>query len=138
MPQHDAHIAATHDARRLNVDIAARAQNRTADQARERRNAADADGDHHVGQAAAQQRDHDQGKQYSWKGQHHVHQAHDDRLDAAAIVAGWQTQPETHQAGDTNRDEADAQRNSRAVNHSPEDVAAEVVRAHGVRRSRRL
>src|SRR5207249_2882135 len=72
------------------------------------------------------------GQEDAGKSQEDVGDAHDQRVEPAAEVAGHGAERDANQRGEDDYAEADAQRNPRAPDNARENVAPEVVQTEEV------
>ena len=117
-------------ARRHHVVRVAVPQELSANQSRDARPAHDADADHdHEDGARLEHGDDREQQEHAWDADHHLHDEQDEQVGLAAQEAGQAPQDDADRAIDRDRDDADRQRDARAVQDAREDVAAVVVGA---------
>ena len=112
--------------------MVAHAEHAPAQQAGEHRHVGDADGDHQLPQAGAEQGDEPDREEEAGERQHDVDDAHDRRVGGAAEVAGDGTEQPTGDQGQGHRDDPDEERHAGAVDDPGEHVTAEIVEAEPV------
>lgn len=108
-------------------------EHRGADEPRVLGDADDADRDHGVLELGAENRNDDDGKQDAGKGQHHVHDAHEEKIRPPARVSRRESEERSARERDADRDDADEHRNACAMQDAAHDVAPHLVGPHPVR-----
>ena len=130
--EEDACLAKSEAGRRLDVFLALLDQGRAAHGAGEQRPLHQHQGEHHLADALADEREHHQRHEDGREAEHQVDEAHDQRVDAAAEIGGDQAErrpdPERHDAAD----DADREARAQAVDHGRQHVAALSVRAEPI------
>src|SRR3989442_11759173 len=134
MDEHDPRVARANASRRLDVELAFGIEHRAANDAREPRDPADPNGDHHLLEARAEDGDDHEGEQDPWERELHVDDAHENTIRPSTEVA----RDEPDQASDDERDrdgnETDRHRYAPSVDQPKQDVTTEVVRSQGMTR----
>ena len=93
----------------------------------------DADDRHQVAVGHVVEHRHEREDQHQRRNAHHdFDQAAEQHVDPAAEVAGQRADGDADRGGDAHRDEADAERDLRAVDHLGEDVEALLIGAEPV------
>jgi hypothetical protein len=82
------------------------------------------DGDHRIGEARPENGDEDERQEERRKGEDHVHDPHDHRVDPAAEEARDQAEQHAGRDGQDDDDDADEKRELGAVHQPRKDVAA--------------
>ena len=125
--------------RALDVVLRLDRQHLAARQPDEDRHRRQADGDHRIGQARAEERGQRDGEDQERAGQQRVGDARDDRRRSSRRNSRRASPNGTPIGdGDGDRDDARHQRGLRAPDHARQDVAPEIVGAEPVQRRRRL
>ena len=137
MTEDDRRIADAERAGGLHEFLLLDRQHAAPDQPRVDRDAHDRDGAGHLEgahQARGRREDHhqDDGEQVDGKGEDQIHDPHDGRVGAAAVVSGDHSQRHPHEQGQQHRRHADDQRDPRAVDDAGEHVTAELVGAQRI------
>jgi hypothetical protein len=97
-----------------------------------------ADGDHHIHQAEAEQGHHNQGQKEVREGQYDVHRPHDSRVQTPTEVPGHKAEGHSQRHGDSDRQSADAKSDAGAEDDPAQDVSAEFIRPEPKSRRGRL
>src|SRR5919204_608907 len=121
-----------HGARGEHEVVLALREHGAAEQPREDRDVHDPDRDHDLVQAGVQDGDDPDREEQAGDRQHHVHAAHDQRVDEAADVARDRAEDEADREADRDRDDPDDEREPRAVEDPAVHVAAQLVDAEPV------
>ena len=79
-------------------------------------------------------RDDADGEQHDGEGEEHVHDAHDDAVEPAAVIGGDETERSAGEKRDPDREQAGDERGAIAVEDAGQHVAAELIGAEPVQR----
>ncbi len=137
MPQDDAGAAHAERARGLDELALAQAEHVAAHDARGAGPLCQAEHDDDDGDRRLEQRDDQDEQDEARERQHHVGEAHQRGIDLASDVAGDRADERAQRDAHRGRDEADRERDARAMDDAAHDVAAEQVGAERVRGARR-
>ncbi len=134
MPEDDAEFAAIDGFCRFNKLNAAHRQDVGADHTREVGDAADTHREHGLEKPRAQRGGYDNGQQHLRDGVEKLQKAHDQHIRFAAEETGDRPAYQPAPCRDGDRDQADGQREARAVQHPGEDISPQLVGAEPVLR----
>ena len=134
MLEHDLEVGIADDARGGHVIVLLDGEDLGAHDARVFGDGHQSDGHDRLFDAGPERRHDGDGQKDGGDGQHHVHDAHDDGVPLAALVAGDGAQDDAHGERDGHGGQAHGQRDLRAHEHAAEDVAALDVGAEPVLR----
>ena len=132
MAEHDGEVRVAHDARGGDVVVLLDGEDLGAHDTRVFGNGDEADGHNRLLDALAERSHDGDGEQDRRDGEHHVHDAHDDRVPFPALVAGDRAQNDAERQRDGHGRQADDEGNLGADEHAAEDVAALKVGAEPV------
>ena len=136
MSQDDARIRSADGARAGHILALADDERGSAQQACEDRRVDDRDRDRRARRMRAEHGDDADRQQHHREGEEHVHEAHDDAVEPAAVVGGEKTERAAGDERDADRERAGGKRRAVAVEDAREHVAAELVGAEPVKRAR--
>ena len=130
--QDHSRVRAAADARRFNILLIADRENGRAHDSCIRRNGGNADGEDQVKNARSEDGRNNDCQQNARHREHHVHEAHDDRVGLSAVEACETAEQRADQQRNTDGGEADEKRDARTVDDAAEHVAAKVIRTERV------
>jgi hypothetical protein len=96
------------------------------------------EGDHCVVQRRAEPRHDDDGQQQAGEGHPHIHRARQPLVEPASVETGEQAEAQPQQRRDGRAQQSHPQGDARPVEYTAEQVAAQGVRAKGVRQAWRF
>jgi len=133
MAEDDARRLGADHLRRLDISRLAHGEHDAADDARVDHPVGQREHDDRCDEPRPDHRDNEDDEEQTGKGDLHIDRAHDEQVDAAALVAGKQPKQHAEGTGEGDHGHADQQRGARAIDDAGKNVTAELIGAERMR-----